>query len=801
MPTDAPLPATHPATDSLAARLAQAQAEADRYRTLVEDLKEVVFQIDRQGRWAFLNPAWTGLTGLSVEACLGQAFLGFLHPADNPRYLNMLTYAVDTGQAVFDGEFRIPTQAGEVKWVEAHQRIAFDEAGVVLGISGTLNDITERKHTEIVLRVATSRLRALIENMQAGILVETEGRKIALLNETFCQMFQVPVPAHALTESDTRDLLEACLPLLVSPQGFLPRQEEVAATRVPVQGEELELTDGRVLSRDFVPILVGEEYLGHLWQYHDITERRRAERNLEEAARELAVARDRALELSGLKSEFLANMSHEIRTPMNGIIGMTGLLLDTPLGAEQRQYAETVRSCGEALLTLINDILDFSKIEAGKLAFEALDFDLLAVIEDVQTVLGVKAQAKGVELGVVVDPALPRAVTGDPTRLRQILTNLMDNALKFTHEGSVEVRVRPEQMDATSALIRVEVRDSGIGMGPEVVERLFSSFFQGDSSTTRKYGGTGLGLTISKRLTELMGGGIGVTSEVGVGSTFWFTLRLGLKERPVPRRPRSASVVLVGLPHATGRLVLEQLSAWGLQPRLALTGAEATAGLTGVPDQRTIILAGPEALETVCKASAPAEVVALSPLYQPELREKAVRLGAGAFLTWPVRPSHLWDLLEPKTLPTEGQTPASASIPGGSPLAVRVLLAEDNLINQKVALLMLQKLGIKADVAASGLEALDALVGVAYDLVLMDCQMPHMDGYEATRRIRERERGSRRLPVVAMTANAMVGDREKCLAAGMDDHIPKPVRAEALHAALSRWLPQGALGPLPEGLK
>jgi len=796
MSTDAQVPQPTLSLAALEARLASVQAEADRFRSLVEDLKEVIFQIDRQGRWAFLNPAWAELTGFTVEECLGQSFLGHLHPSDNPRYLNMLTYAVDTGQAVFEGEFRIPTKGGDVKWVSAHQRIAFDEGGVVLGVSGTLSDITERKHTEIVLRVATSRLRALIENMQAGILVETEGRKIALLNETFCRMFQVPVPAHVLVESESRDLLKECLPLLVDRAGFLARLEALGAARCPSQGDEFELCDGRIMAMDFVPIAVGEEYLGHLWQFHDITDRRRAELKLEEAARELAVARDRALELSGLKSEFLANMSHEIRTPMNGIIGMTGLLLDTPLGGEQRQYAETVRSCGEALLTLINDILDFSKIEAGKLVFETLEFDLLSVIEDVQAVLGVKAQAKGVELGIFVDPATPLQVAGDPTRLRQILTNLMDNALKFTQEGSVEVRVRPESQEDGHALIRVEIRDTGIGMKPEVVERLFTSFFQGDTSTTRKYGGTGLGLTICKRLAELMGGSIGVTSTPGEGSTFWFTLGLDSRGCQAPVRPGATTVLLAGLPAAAARMVGEQLEAWGVPSRIPPPQAELGAWLREVRSPDAVLLVGPEALDAALAETGDCALVFASPLYRPELREAAARRGVQSYLTLPIRPSQLRGLLEPKGLSIGRVAPVAPLPAQEGPVKVRVLLAEDNLVNQKVALIMLQKFGIEADVVATGVEALDALVGVAYDLILMDCQMPEMDGFEATRRIRERERGSRRMPVVAMTANAMVGDREKCLEAGMDDYIAKPVRAEALHRALSLWLPVGAVAPL-----
>ncbi len=781
-------------------RCEASRQEAERYRVLVDHLKEVLFQIDRHGLWSLLNPAWTQLTGYGVPESLGTPFLGYLHPADKPRYLNMLTYALDTGQKALQGEFRFSTKAGEARWVELYQRITLDASGLVVGVSGTLNDITERKHGELILRMATSRLRALIENMQAGILVETEGRRIALLNEEFCRLFQIPVPAHVLVESEAQELLDECRPLLEDPQAFGRRQAELLERRTPVIGEEIRLVDGRILSRDFVPIVVGGDDLGHLWQYHDITDRRRAQMRLEEAARaleatnrELAEARDKALELSGLKSEFLANMSHEIRTPMNGIIGMTGLLLDSPLEPEQRQYAETVRSCGESLLTLINDILDFSKIEAGKLALETLEFSLLGVLEDVMAVLGVKAHAKRVELAAFVDPATPPLVAGDPGRLRQILTNLMDNALKFTSEGSVEVRVAPLESGPGGVLLRFEIRDTGIGMRPEVVDRLFNSFFQGDSSTTRKYGGTGLGLAISKKLAELMDGSIGVESVHGEGSTFWFTVRLGLRAAAVPVRPAVRRVELAGLPPASARVMAEQLRAWGVEAVFRDIG---TGGFTLLPEAGTLTILGVGALEVLPEGREPEEGLAFAgPLYQPELRQAARARGIPAFLSLPVSPGQLRALVEPGGGPDAGPAREREAGEAEGPVTVRVLLAEDNLVNQRVAERMLAKLGIEADVAASGLEALDALLGVSYDLVLMDCQMPEMDGFEASRRIRARERGSRRLPIVAMTANAMVGDRERCLEAGMDDYIPKPVRMDDLRRALARWLPAGALPP------
>ena len=310
------------------AHLEAGEADPERLRSMVERLREVVFQIDQHGNWAFLNPAWTQITGFALHESIGTPFLKYLHPGDSARYLEVLTFAVQNDQDAIQGEFRFLTQDGQVRWMELYNRITFDERGFVLGVSGTLTDITERKRTELVLRTATSRLGALIENMKAAILVETEKREVALLNEEFCSLFEIPVPANALLESNAADLLEECSPLLEDPPAFARRQERVLRERQPVVGEEIHLKDGRILSRDFVPILLGEDYLGHLWQYLDITDRKRYEQELAEANAELALARDAALRLSVAKSEFLADMSHEIRTPMNGIIGMTCLLLD-----------------------------------------------------------------------------------------------------------------------------------------------------------------------------------------------------------------------------------------------------------------------------------------------------------------------------------------------------------------------------------------------------------------------------------------------------------------------------------------
>jgi PAS domain S-box-containing protein len=789
--------------------LDQLRENADRM-ALAEDVAGFgVWHLDLRSNMMSLSPGAAFLSGFErtpIEIARPE-LSDKIHPEDRDVPIDATRRAIEA-RDVYKADFRMLRPDGGLRWVRSEGRVDRNEQGDATRMTGAIIDLTREREFDAELRTAAERMSLAEETAGFGVwevdlLLQTvtisEGlRRLNGLPETGSNTFTLQAFNRA---ADDREHIEAVM--AAGDQAFLSGQPFDIEVRLRRPDGEVrwQRIQGRPHYKNGQPWrLVGATL--------DITKEIEMRASLE-AARENAEAAARA------KSDFLANMSHEIRTPMNGVMGMTGLLLETELTAEQRDYAETVRNSSDALLTIINDILDFSKIEAGKLLIDRAPFDLRRVVEEVAELLAQQADAKGIDLVVHYTTGAPAWFEGDADRLRQVLMNLVGNAVKFTSRGHVLVSVSVTPNRVAPPLVQVAVSDTGIGIPEGKLEGLFEKFTQADTSTTRRYGGTGLGLTISKSLVQLMGGRIDAVSREGEGSTFTVLVPLPLGPR-IEERPaaldvlRGRSTLIVDDTDVNRRVLHEQVSAWGLRAEAFGSPAGALEALRAAADAGRpydIVIAddkmpGLDGAELAAAVRADERLrglafVMLTSVGHAREVEGARRSQVDACVVKPVRYERLVQALGTAwarrhaggaRTTAEVQRPSGASIGEFVEAGARVLVVEDNPVNQKVALRQLALLGVQADVAANGLEALTMTADAAYDLVLMDCQMPDLNGYEATAAIRRADGPNQSVPIVAMTADVVTADRQRSLDAGMSDYLSKPIELDDLARVLRTWL-------------
>ena len=808
------------------------KASHHRLHQIIEFLPDATFVIDKEGRVVAWNRAIEELTGVKAEDILGKGNYEYAIPfyrrrrpvmidlviSDDHSLDHMYAY-VTRDEGHYESESFIPHLRPGGAYLYNTARALYDADGSLMGAIESIRDITEQKRSQAALEESRRQLAEIIDALPDPCFVIDAGGRVAAWNRAMEDLTGIGAESM-IGKGD----YEYSLPFYGERRPILidlalSRHEDYQDKYISITRRE----DGVLASESFHPNLKGGIYLAGTarvlrnargqaqWaieSLRDITSVKQAE-IATEAARKAAEEADRA------KGDFLANMSHEIRTPLNGVIGMTTLLLDSNLSDRQRRCAEIVRNSGESLLHIINDILDFSKIEAGKLELEKIDFDLYSLMDDFGATFSVRAHEKNLELICGIDPDVPALLQGDPGRLRQILTNLTGNAIKFTEKGEVALQVSVERDRGESVVLGFMVQDTGIGIPKDRMVSIFEKFTQADAGTTRRYEGTGLGLSIVKQLVEHMGGRIWVESEEDRGSIFRFTL-------PFSRQPEetgftlfpSADIrelrVLVVDDNATNREILtRRLAAWGMRPSGAMdgpTGLEALSRAHEEGDPFHIVLvdmqmSGMDGAD-FCRAAKARDhlreipLVLLASLGVRGEARKVRELGFAAYLTKPASHSDLFEVLSQllggkdfaaESLITRHTVRELRRLKKA--VGARILVVEDNATNREVVLGILEKLGLSVDAAENGLEALEHVKSAPYDLVLMDVQMPLMDGLTATRKIRESDFDQKDLPIIAMTAHAFSADREKCLEAGMTDYISKPVSPRGLAEVLSRWLP------------